>query len=139
MKQTEELAVIGKAKELIEFTYKITANVASDSNRQALSIVDKIERLSMCICESLIYANECNMLDFYEKPKRLDFQQKVIVLCKMLNALIALSYRLKIFNISSESVESWCGLSLEIKRMTAAWRNNDRRQHDKQNTINNGE
>ena len=84
--------------------------------------------MSIEIYENLVRANECNLKDVDERKKRLNCQQEAIVDCKLLNSLIELSYKIKSIEISTKSVEYWCGLVVEVKRMTAAWRNSDKQQ-----------
>ncbi len=123
------MSVITKAKDLMEHSCNMTANTNRFPKKYRFSIGARIENLSIDIYENLVWANECNLADPREKQKRLDCQQKVIVLCKLLNSMVELSYKIKSIEITTKSVEYWCGLIVEVKRMTAAWRNNDKRQN----------
>lgn len=125
----KEMSVITKAKDLMEHSCNMTANTNRFPKKYRFSIGARIENLSIEIYENLVWANECNLADAREKQKRLDCQQKVIVLCKLLNSMVELSYKIKSIEITTKSVEYWCGLIVEVKRMTAAWRNNDKRQN----------
>ena len=125
----KEMSVITKAKDLMEHSCNMTANTNRFPKKYRFSIGARIENLSIDIYENLVWANECNLADPREKQKRLDCQQKVIVLCKLLNSMVELSYKIKSIEITTKSVEYWCGLIVEVNRMTAAWRNNDKRQN----------
>ena len=125
----KEMSVITKAKDLMEHSCNMTANTNRFPKKYRFSIGARIENLSIDIYENLVWANECNLADPREKQKRLDCQQKVIVLCKLLNSMVELSYKIKSIEITTKSVEYWCGLIVEVKRMTAAWRNNDKCQN----------
>lgn len=120
--------VITKAKDLLEHSFNMTANTERFPKKYRFSIGTRIENISIEIYENLVRANEYNLTDPTEKAKRLQCQQQSIVLCKLLNTLIELAYKIKSIKISSKSVEYWCGLVVEVKRMSAAWRNNDKKQ-----------
>lgn len=124
----KEMMVITKAKDLLEHSFNMTANTEKFPKKYRFSISARIENISIEIYENLVRANEYNLTDPTEKAKRLQCQQQSIVLCKLLNTLIELAYKIKSIKISSKSVEYWCGLVVEVKRMSAAWRNNDKKQ-----------
>lgn len=124
----KEMMVITKAKDLLEHSFNMTANTERFPKKYRFSIGARIENISIEIYENLVRANEYNLADPTEKAKRLQCQQQSIVLCKLLNTLIELAYKIKSIKISSKSVEYWCGLVIEVKRMSAAWRNNDKKQ-----------
>lgn len=124
----KEMMVITKAKDLLEHSFNMTANTERFPKKYRFSIGARIENISIEIYENLVRANEYNLADSTEKAKRLQCQQQSIVLCKLLNTLIELAYKIKSIKISSKSVEYWCGLVIEVKRMSAAWRNNDKKQ-----------
>lgn len=124
----KEMVVITKAKDLMEHSCNMTANTNRFPKKYRFSIGVRIENLSIDIYENLVRANECNLADARERQRRADCQQEVIVSCKLLNTMIELAYKIKSIEISTKSVEYWCGLVAEVKRMAAAWRNNDKRQ-----------
>lgn len=124
----KEMGVITKAKDLMEHSFNMTANTNRFPKKYRFSISARIENLSIDIYENLVRANECNLKDAREKQRRLDCQQEVIVCCKLLNSLIELTQKIKSVEITIKPVEFWSGLVVEVKRMTAAWRNNDKQQ-----------
>ncbi len=126
----KEMSVIVKAKNLMYHSCKMTANTKRFPKKYRFSIAARIENISIDIYESLLEANECNMADAGERRERMILQRKAIVSCKKLNSLLDLARNISSINLSSNSVEYWCGLVVEIKRMAAAWRNNERRQNN---------
>ncbi len=126
----KEMSVIVKAKNLMYHSCKMTANAKRFPKKYRFSIAARIENISIDIYESLLEANECNMADAGERRERMILQRKAIVSCKKLNSLLDLARNINSINLSSNSVEYWCGLVVEIKRMAAAWRNNERRQNN---------
>lgn len=125
----KEMSVITKAKDLMEHTLTMTANTNRFPKKYRYTIGARIENLSIAIYENLVRANECNLGDVHERQRRYDCQQEVIVSCKLLNTMIELSHKIQSIELSINSAEYWCGLVVEVKKMTAAWRNNDKRQN----------
>lgn len=124
----KEMGVITKAKDLMEHSFKMTANTNHFPKKYRFSLCAKIENLCIEIYENLVRANECNLKSATECQKRLECQQNAIVSCKLLNTMIELTRGLKSTDLSIKSVEYWCGLVVEVKRMSAAWRNSDKQQ-----------
>ncbi len=46
--------------------------------------------------------------------------------------MIELSHKIPSIELSIDSAEYWSRLVVEVKKMTAAWRNNDKRQQNNQ-------
>nr|DAG57235.1 MAG TPA: Avd-like protein [Caudoviricetes sp.] len=111
------MAVIVKAKCLMEHSFKMTANTKHFPKKYRFSIGARIENLAIEIYESLVRANET------QGDERLTNQQNAIIACKVLNSMIELSY--KTVQLAMNSVEYWGGLVVEVKRMTVAWRNSE--------------
>lgn len=128
----KEMSVITKAKDLMEHTCTLTANTNRSPKKYRFSIGARIENLAIDIYENLVRANECNLSDAHERQRRLDCQQEVIVSCKLLNTMIELSHKIPSIELSIDSAEYWSRLVVEVKKMTAAWRNNDKRQQNNQ-------
>ena len=117
LKEHKEMAVIVKAKCLMEHSFKMTANTKHFPKKYRFSIGARIENLAIEIYESLVRANEM------QGDERLTNQQNAIIACKVLNSMIELSY--KTVQLAMNSVEYWGGLVVEVKRMTVAWRNSE--------------
>ncbi len=125
----KEMGVITKSKDLIEHTFKKTANTKYFPKKYRFSLAAKIENLAIDIYENLVRANECNLKDAREHIRRLECQQNAIVSCKLLNSMIDLASKIKSTELTIKEVEYWSGLVIEVKRMAAAWRNNDKQQN----------
>lgn len=123
-----DMAVIVKAKNLMDHSFNKTANTNNFPKKYRFSIGARIENYCIDIYENLVLASECNLADVKERQRRFDCQQKVIVLCKLLNTLIELSYNLKSIALDSKAVAYWVKLVVEVKKMTATWRNNDKKR-----------
>lgn len=124
----KEMSVITKAKDLMEHSCNMTANTTRFPKKYRYTIGARIENLSIDIYENLVRANECSLSDAHERQRRYDCQQEVIVSCKLLNTMIELAHKLKSIELSINSAEYWGSLVVEVKKMTAAWRNDDKRQ-----------
>ncbi len=125
---TKEMAVIVKAKNLLTHTCNMTANTERFPKKYRFSIAVRIENHAIDIYENLVRASECDLNDEHERQRRADCQQQVIVSCKLLNALIELAYKTPSIQIAAKSFEYWGSLVVEVKRMTAKWRSNERQQ-----------
>lgn len=123
----KEMAVITKAKDLMEHSCKMTANTNHFPKKYRFSIGARIENIAIDIYENLVRANECDINDAVERRSRYECQKEAIVSCKLLNTMIELAYKLKTIELEMKSVAYWSGLVVEVKRMTAAWRNSDKR------------
>lgn len=124
----KEMAVITKAKNLMWHCCNMTASTERFPKKYRFSIGVRIENYAIDIYENLIRANECSLSDVSERQERQKYQRQAVVSCKLLNSMIDLARNTKSINISSNSVEYWCGLVVEVKRMAAAWKNNERKQ-----------
>ena len=102
--------------------------LSSFPKKYRFSIGVRIENYAIDIYENLVRANECSLSDVLERQERQKYQRQAVVSCKLLNSMIDLARNTKSINLSSNSVEYWCGLVVEVKRMAAAWKNNERKQ-----------
>ena len=123
----KEMGVITKAKDLMKHTFTMTANTDRFPKKYRFSICARIENLSIDIYQKLVRANECDVTDAAERRERAELQMDAIVSCKLLNTLIELAHDLKAIELQTKSVTYWGGLVVEVKKMTAAWRNSDKR------------
>lgn len=123
----KEMAVITKAKDLMEHSCIMTANDKHFPKKYRFSICARIENCAINIYENLVRANECDMSVPEERRQRYLCQKEAIVSCKLLNSLIELAHKLNSIALTSRSVAYWAGLVVEVKKMAAAWRNSDKR------------
>lgn len=76
------------------------------------------------IYKNLVRADECKMSDTTEREERQRFQREAIVGCRVLVGLLD-SLR------DEEAKKSLCGRAAEVRRLTAAWLNGEKRQTQK--------
>lgn len=117
----KEMQVIIKAKELASYTLKVTSNNNNFPKKFRFTLVDRMQRKSFDIYESLLEANRTRVENKYT---RYDLQTQAIVSCEELLFYIEMSMMQNI--ITSKRAEYWSGLVSDVKHMTLAWRKRDK-------------
>lgn len=117
----KEMQVIIKAKELASYTLKVTSNNNNFPKKFRFTLVDRMQRKSFDIYESLLEANRTRVENKYT---RYDLQTKAIVSCEEFLFYIEMSMMQNI--ITSKRAEYWSGLVSDVKHMTLAWRKRDK-------------
>ena len=117
----KEMQVIIKAKELASYTLKVTSNNNNFPKKFRFTLVDRMQRKSFDIYESLLEANRTRVENKYT---RYDLQTKAIVSCEELLFYIEMSMMQNI--ITPKRAEYWSGLVSDVKHMTLAWRKRDK-------------
>ena len=117
-----ELKVILKAKDLAEYTLRVTSNCNRYPKKYRFSLVDKMQNKALEIYEYLYEANRTDLKNY--KKERSELQTKAITHCDELLFYIELSVKLNI--ISMESMEYWSKMVSDIKHMAIAWRTKDK-------------
>ena len=117
-----ELKVILKAKDLAEYTFRVTSNCNRYPKKYRFSLVDKMQNKALEIYEYLYEANRTDLKNF--KKERSELQTKAITHYDELLFYIELSMKLNI--ISMESMEYWSKMVSDIKHMAIAWRTKDK-------------
>lgn len=125
-KQPGEMAVFGKAKELIDHTLTLTDNNNRFPKKVRFTFVNRMQDRSIQIFEGLLEANELDLSKPLEKEKRLSLQRQVMTNCKLLLFMIELSFKKQYIN--SNSCEYWSKLTFDVLYMTAAWHKNDKQR-----------
>lgn len=105
---------------------------ASIAKARALvcACVDKQRENELIVCtaaeiyKNLVRADECSLSDANERVERQRFQREAIVGCRV---LAGLSDSL----CSEETRGNLCGRAAEVRRLTAAWLNGEKRQAQK--------
>ena len=108
-----ELKVILKAKDLAEYTLRVTSNCNRYPKKYRFSLVDKMQNKALEIYEYLYEANRTDLKNF--KKERSELQTKAITHYDELLFYIELSMKLNI--ISMESMEYWSKMVSDIKHM----------------------
>lgn len=119
----QKLNVIVKAIKLMEYTMTITSNRKRYPVKY-IQLIKRIQNKSMDIYEFLMEANRLNIDT--SKADRLELQTKVITSCDKLSCFVEMSMNLKL--IGSNTVESWQKQISDIKYMTIAWREKDKKR-----------
>lgn len=119
----QKLNVIVKAIELMKYSMTVTSNRKRYPVKY-IQLVKRIQNKSMDIYEFLLDANRLNLIT--NKTERLELQTKAISSCDKLSCLIELSMNLNI--IGSNTVEHWQKQIEDIKYMTIAWREKDKKR-----------
>lgn len=117
----KEMQVIIKAKELASYTLKVTSNNNNFPKKFRFTLVDRMQRKSFEIYESLLEANRTRVENKYT---RYDLQTQAIVSCEELLFYIEMSMMQNI--ITPKRAEYWSGLVSDVKHMTLAWRKRDK-------------
>ena len=119
----QKLNVIVKSIELMKYSMTVTSNRKRYPVKY-IQLVKRIQDKSMDIYEFLLDANRLNVNTF--KTERLELQTKAISSCDKLSCLIELSMNLNI--IGSNTVENWQKQIEDVKYMTIAWREKDKKR-----------
>lgn len=123
-KEPSEFNVIVKCKDLIKHTFTITNSTERFPKKYRFTLVNRIQDKAIEIYECALEANELNLLDAQERPKRAELQARALTYCKELLFFIELSHEQGFINASS--CEYWSKLALEVKYMIAAWKKRDK-------------
>ena len=115
--------VIIKAIKLMEYSMTVTSNRKRYPVKY-IQLIKRIQNKSMDIYEFLIDANRLNINTY--KAERLELQTKAITSCDKLSCYIELSMNLK--RIGSDTVDYWQKQIDDIKYMTIAWREKDKKR-----------
>lgn len=119
----QKLDVIVKSIKLMEYTMTITSNRKRYPVKY-IQLIKRIQNKSMDIYEFLM---EANRLSFdTSKAERLELQTKAITSCDKLSCFIEISMNLNL--IGSNTAENWQKQISDIKYMTIAWREKDRKR-----------
>ena len=115
--------VIIKAISLMKYTIRITSNRKRYPVKY-VQLIKRIQNKSMDIYEFLLEANRLKIDT--SKAERIELQTKAIVSCDELSCFIEMSMDLNI--IGSDTVEYWQKQINDVKYMTIAWREKDRKR-----------
>ena len=119
----QKLNVIVKAIKLMEYTMTITSNRKRYPVKY-VQLIKRIQNKSMDIYEFLMEANRLNIVT--SKVDRLELQTKAITSCDKLSCFVEMSINLNL--IGSNTVENWQKQISDIKYMTIAWREKDKKR-----------
>ena len=118
-----DLKVIVKAKELAVHSFKLTSNSNRYPKKYRHSLCDRIQLRSLDLYETLLEANRINNVT--HKWERCEMITRAITLCDKILFYIELSMMLELLN--PKSAEYWSKMVQDVKYMSIAWRNKERR------------
>ena len=119
----QKLDVIVKAGNLMEYSMRVTSN-RKRYPAKYIQLVKRIQNKSMDIYEFLLEANRLKIDT--SKVERLELQTKAITSCDKLSRFIEMSSNLGV--IGSDVVEYWQKQIDDVKYMTIAWREKDKKR-----------
>lgn len=124
MRSDSELMVITKAKDLINYSFKISENAPK---KFRFTLITKLHNLTLDVLESLILANEIPVgKTTAEDKKRRSYQQMAIAKLKMIDALAMIAREQKC--ILPKQYETLSKNVDECIRLTGAWINSDKKR-----------
>lgn len=119
----QKLDIIVKAIKLMEYSMTVTSNRKRYPVKY-IQLIKRIQNKSMDIYEFLIEANRLNIST--SKMERLELQTRSICSCDKLSCFVELSMNLNIIGLNT--VENWQKQIDDIKYMTIAWREKDKKR-----------
>lgn len=119
----QKLDVIVRAIGLMKYTMTITSNRKRYPVKY-IQLIERIQNKSMDIYEFLLEANRLNINT--SKLERLELQTKAITSCDKLSCFVELSMNLNL--IGSDTVSYWQKQIDDVKYMTIAWREKDKKR-----------
>ena len=123
MADEKEFVIIVKAKDLVKHTFKM-ATAKRFPNKYRFTIANRVCDLVLDIFQHVQEANELDISDPQEFRERQYEQKKALTECKTALFLVELSHECK--RISAEQCATWSNYILDVKRMTAKWKKQDR-------------
>ena len=119
----QKLDVITKAIKLMQYTFEITSNRKRYPVKY-IQLIKRIQNMSIDIYELLMDANRLNIVT--SKVARQELQTRAITSCDKLSCFVEMSMNLNI--IGSDTVCYWQKLITDVKYMTIAWREKDKKR-----------
>ena len=123
MADEKEFVIIVKAKDLVKHTFKM-ATAKRFPNKYRFTIANRVCDLVLDIFQHVQEANELDVSDPQEFRERQYEQKKALTECKTALFLVELSHECK--RMSAEQCAAWSNYILDVKRMTAKWKKQDR-------------
>lgn len=121
--RTGDLTVITKAKDLVSHTLRLTNNSELFPKKVRFTLCQKMQNITLEILHDIIAANEIFPTTEEEARRRLALQREVLTNCKMFLTFLDISLEQGYIDI--RRCEYWSKLTLDVKNLTAAWRQKD--------------
>nr|DAO06127.1 MAG TPA: Avd-like protein [Caudoviricetes sp.] len=123
-KKPGQLTVLAKAELLVDHTLTLTDNTNRYPKKVRFTFVNRMQNYALDIYMGLLMANELRLDVPGERAQRLQIQRQTMTNCKVLLAMIKMSYKQHYINDSS--CEYWSKLVFDVLHMTAAWHKKDK-------------
>lgn len=121
--RTGDLTVITKAKDLVSHTLQLTNNSELFPKKVRFTLCQRMQNITLEILHDIIAANEIFPTTEEEARRRLTLQREVLTNCKMFLTFLDISLEQGYIDI--RRCEYWSKLTLDVKNLTAAWRQKD--------------
>lgn len=121
--RTGDLTVITKAKDLVSHTLRLTNNSELFPKKVRFTLCQRMQNITLEILHDIIAANEIFPTTEEEARRRLTLQREVLTNCKMFLTFLDISLEQGYIDI--RRCEYWSKLTLDVKNLTAAWRQKD--------------
>ncbi len=115
--------IIPKAISLMEYTIRITSNRKRYPVKY-IQLIKRIQNISMDIYEFILDANRLNLS--ISKRERIELQTKAITSCDKLSCFIEMPLNLNL--VGTDTVAFWQKQIDDVKYMTIAWREKDKKR-----------
>lgn len=125
-----ELTIVGKAKDLVSYTFTVTNNPKLFPKKVRFTLCQRMQNLSLQILHDILAANEIFPDNRQKMEQRLDLQKEVLTNCKVLLSLIDIALEQNYIDI--RRCEYWTGLVTDVKNMAASWRKKDAERFNRQ-------
>lgn len=122
----KDFLLLVKAKELAQYTFKMTDNQKRFPKKYRFTFVNRMQEMTLDIYELINTANELNINNPEALKERLKLQNKAITKCKTLLFLITLCLEEEKIALSGRQAEVWAKYVLNVKNMAVRWHQKDK-------------
>jgi len=124
-----DMQVILKAKDLCSHTLSITQNEKYFPKRYRYAITAEIQKSSMMILEELVESNEMYPENKMQAEERLMLQRKALAKCRSFLCLIQVCKDL--FSLPGNKVSYLTSLVVEVRKLAIAWHKSDKKRFER--------
>lgn len=122
----QDLQVLNSATELAAYTVNICANEKSFPKKYRWPITNQIVSEAIKISAQIRKANHMSLYNDIARQKRYEYQMEANASCESLLCLIDIAY--KVFHFSSDRLEYWVGLTVQVEEDLKKWCDSDKRR-----------
>ena len=126
--KNNEFLLLVKAKDLAQYTIKITDNPKRFPKKFRFTFVNRMQDMVLDIYELINTANELNTNDKHALTERLRLQNQAITKCKTMLFLIDLCLENESIGIDCRQAEVWSRHVTNVKNMAINWHARDKKK-----------